>query len=168
MIVLQQYALNLFLVFQLQSVLSDREAQLRGLESQQHVAILQLKTQIQALTSALGKASDRVAKAEQAAAAAEAAVLESRRLQDENHSLNSSVVRLQQDLAEINSSLAIGHSNKNQKIQYHLRLKQELEEMRTELTVLLKDRFLLEQCIRYTSSIKLVLYLGMPTSSFLS
>ena len=42
----------------------------------------------------------------------------------------------------------VGHTNQRQKIQYHLRLKQELEEMRLECTVLLRERFHLEQCIR--------------------
>lgn len=43
----------------------------------------------------------------------------------------------------------LGHNNHKQKIQYHLRLKQELEEMRHECTVLLRDKFQLEQCIRW-------------------
>lgn len=47
-----------------------------------------------------------------------------------------------------NSSL-LGHNNRKQPIQYHLRLKQELEEMRRECTHLLKENFQLEQCIRY-------------------
>lgn len=42
-----------------------------------------------------------------------------------------------------------GHSNQKQKIQYHLRLKQELEELRHEVTVLLREKFHLEQCVRY-------------------
>lgn len=42
----------------------------------------------------------------------------------------------------------LGHNNSKQKIQYHLRLKQELEEMRAECTVLLREKFALEQCIR--------------------
>jgi hypothetical protein len=42
----------------------------------------------------------------------------------------------------------LGHNNPKQKIQYHLRLKQELEEMRRECTTLLRERFHLEQCIR--------------------
>jgi len=46
------------------------------------------------------------------------------------------------------SSSGLGHSNPRQKIQYHLKLKQELEELRHEATVLLKERFHLQQCIR--------------------
>jgi hypothetical protein len=42
----------------------------------------------------------------------------------------------------------LGHSNPRQKIQYHLKLKQELEELRHEATVLLQERFHLQQCIR--------------------
>jgi hypothetical protein len=42
----------------------------------------------------------------------------------------------------------LGHSNPRQKIQYHLKLKQELEELRHEATVLLRERFHLQQCIR--------------------
>ena len=41
-----------------------------------------------------------------------------------------------------------GHANHRQKIQYHLRLKQELEELRHECMVLLRDKFHLEQCLR--------------------
>ena len=137
---------------QLQTMLLDREAQLRGLESQQLAASRHLGDQVQSLTTALDKANEKALRAEHAAVAAEAAVLESRRLQDENQSLNLNLSKLQQDLIEINNSLSIGHNNSKQKIQYHLRLKQELEEMRTELTILLKDRFLLEQCIRYLSA----------------
>ena len=43
----------------------------------------------------------------------------------------------------------MGHNNPRQKIQYHLRLKQELEEMRHECMLLLRERFHLEQCVRY-------------------
>lgn len=42
----------------------------------------------------------------------------------------------------------MGHNNPRQKIQYHLRLKQELEEMRHECMLLLRERFHLEQCVR--------------------
>jgi len=43
----------------------------------------------------------------------------------------------------------LGHTNSKQPIQYHLRLKNELEEMRSECVGLLKERFHLEQCIRF-------------------
>lgn len=46
-------------------------------------------------------------------------------------------------------SSGLGHSNPRQKIQYHLKLKQELEELRHECTVLLRERFHLEQCVRW-------------------
>ena len=47
----------------------------------------------------------------------------------------------------------MGHNNPKQKIQYHLRLKQELEEMRHECMLLLRERFHLEQCVRSATSI---------------
>ena len=43
----------------------------------------------------------------------------------------------------------LGHVNAKQPIQYHLRLKNELEELRSECVSLLKERFQLEQCVRY-------------------
>ncbi|GLI64252.1 hypothetical protein VaNZ11_007454, partial [Volvox africanus] len=74
------------------------------------------------------------------------AVLELRRLTDENDHLVTRMMKLEEDLKE---QSALGHNNHKQKIQYHLRLKQELEELRHECTVLLRDKFQLEQCIRY-------------------
>lgn len=50
-----------------------------------------------------------------------------------------------QDLVDTHG---LGHSNGKQRIQYHLRLKEELEELRHECMVLLRERFQLEQCIR--------------------
>lgn len=43
----------------------------------------------------------------------------------------------------------VGHSNNKQKIQYTMRLKHELEERRGEVLALLRERFLLEQCVRF-------------------
>lgn len=57
--------------------------------------------------------------------------------------------QLQVDLQELTDAGVLGHNNPKQKIQYHLRLKQELEELRNECTVLLRERLHLEQCIRY-------------------
>ena len=54
-------------------------------------------------------------------------------------------VSLVQDLID---TQGLGHTNSKQPIQYHLRLKNELEEMRSECVGLLKERFHLEQCIR--------------------
>ncbi|GMH35792.1 hypothetical protein BSKO_03660 [Bryopsis sp. KO-2023] len=45
--------------------------------------------------------------------------------------------------------VSLGHNNPKQRIQYHLRLKQEMEEMRRECVGLLRERFQLEQCVRY-------------------
>lgn len=47
----------------------------------------------------------------------------------------------------------LGHHNPKQKIQYHLKLKQDFEELKRECTNLLKEKFYLEQCIRYLSSV---------------
>lgn len=44
--------------------------------------------------------------------------------------------------------MGLGHGNAKQKIQYHLRLKEELEELRHQCLLLLRERFQLEQCIR--------------------
>ena len=53
------------------------------------------------------------------------------------------------------NSTALGHHNPKQKIQYHLKLKQELEEMRREVVVQLREKFLLEQCIRWAGVLTL-------------
>jgi hypothetical protein len=53
---------------------------------------------------------------------------------------------------ELRSTQHIGHHNPKQTIQYHIRLKQELEELRRECTRLLRDKFQLENCIRYLAS----------------
>ena len=50
---------------------------------------------------------------------------------------------------EVLGTAGMGHNNPRQKIQYHLRLKQELEETRHECMLLLRERFHLEQCVRY-------------------
>ena len=52
---------------------------------------------------------------------------------------------------ELVDTHGLGHSNGKQRIQYHLRLKEELEELRHECMVLLRERFQLEQCIRQGS-----------------
>lgn len=49
---------------------------------------------------------------------------------------------------EVLGAAGMGHNNPRQKIQYHLRLKQELEELRHECMLLLRERFHLEQCVR--------------------
>lgn len=46
----------------------------------------------------------------------------------------------------------MGHHNPKQRIQYHLRLKWELEELRRECVRLLREKFQLEQCIRYLAA----------------
>jgi hypothetical protein len=73
--------------------------------------------------------------------------LEKDRLAADNEVLSLRLGQLEAALSA--EKAALGHGNQRQKIQYHLRLKQELEEMRHECTVLLRERFHLEQCIRY-------------------
>ena len=51
-------------------------------------------------------------------------------------------------MQDLTDTQGLGHTNSKQPIQYHLRLKNELEEMRSECVGLLKERFHLEQCIR--------------------
>ena len=58
---------------------------------------------------------------------------------------------------EVLGTAGMGHNNPRQKIQYHLRLKQELEEMRHECMLLLRERFHLEQCVRLATPCMLVL-----------
>jgi hypothetical protein len=60
----------------------------------------------------------------------------------------------------------LGHSNPRQKIQYHLKLKQELEELRHEATVLLRERFHLQQCIRYAGVVSVLQEWFMPPIPF--
>eukprot|EP00951_Prasinocladus_malaysianus_P008406 scaffold60891_cov44-Prasinocladus_malaysianus.AAC.2 len=72
--------------------------------------------------------------------------LEKERLSEENSLLEKRLVELEAALAM--EKQLLGHGNQRQKIQYHLRLKQELEEMRHECTALLRERFHLEQCVR--------------------
>ena len=42
----------------------------------------------------------------------------------------------------------LGHSNPAQRLQYHRRLKSDLEAMRRDCTTMLRERFGLEQCVR--------------------
>lgn len=61
------------------------------------------------------------------------------------HSVGLRTRAVWQDLV---NTQGLGHNNSKQRIQYHLRLKQELEEMRNECMQLLRERFHLEQCVR--------------------
>ena len=45
-----------------------------------------------------------------------------------------------------------GHSNPRQKLHYHLKQKQELVKLRAEATTLLRERFALEQCVRFLAA----------------
>ena len=82
----------------------------------------------------------------------QAYTLEVERLADDNALLANRLEQMQLDLRELlatGSASGLGHANPRQKIQYHLKLKQELEELRHECTLLLREKFSLEQCVRY-------------------
>ncbi|KAL0038494.1 hypothetical protein WJX77_008466 [Trebouxia sp. C0004] len=71
------------------------------------------------------------------------------RLQEEVGSLRRRVQGYEVDVDQLVATTELGHANPKQKIQYHLRWKQELETIRKECTVLLRERYMLEQCVRY-------------------
>ena len=68
----------------------------------------------------------------------------------------------------LHAAAGLGHSNPRQKIQYHLRLKQELEEMRHECALLLRERFKLEQCVRCAASVWLPKLVSSLAASLLN
>ncbi|KXZ51419.1 hypothetical protein GPECTOR_12g381 [Gonium pectorale] len=109
-----------------------------------------LDDQVRALSEALEAAHRRTAALEQKlqhdVLLEATAGLELRRLTEENDHL---VARLQKMETDLKEQSVLGHNNHRQKIQYHLRLKQELEELRHECTVMCREKFQLEQCIRY-------------------
>lgn len=76
---------------------------------------------------------------------------EKERLSVDNNLLERRLQELEKHL--LVDKAFLGHANSKQKIQYHTRVKQELEEMRHECTGLLRERFRLEQCIRWLSNI---------------
>lgn len=83
---------------------------------------------MRALSDELQRVTERAAGAEReasrqrgAAAAAEAAALEVRRLADENAAMADRLKRLEGSLGELLGSEGVGHLNQRQKIQYHLR-----------------------------------------------
>ncbi|GAX80456.1 hypothetical protein CEUSTIGMA_g7895.t1 [Chlamydomonas eustigma] len=119
------------------------------------IANAKLDSQVRALSDELHRASQIAAQASQEAArysrAAETARLEMQRLSDENACVVACMKKMEININDLLGKSELGHSNQRQKIQYHLRLKQELEEMRHECTVLLREKFHLEQCIRYLS-----------------
>eukprot|EP00798_Chlamydomonas_sp_ICE-L_P022941 gene22941-30121_t len=125
------------------------------------LANAKLDKQVQALSEALAVTEERYQAAEREAARqkraaqqAGAVAFEVERLTAENCLLSNQLQTMQTDLRDYmdTNSAALGHNNPRQKIQYHLRLKQELEEMRHECTVLLREQFLLEQCVRYLAT----------------
>ncbi|KAK9862945.1 hypothetical protein WJX84_004031 [Apatococcus fuscideae] len=77
---------------------------------------------------------------------------ELRRLEDENSMQRDRITQMEHDLKELLNTKELGHNNPKQKIQYHLRLKQELEEMRSQCMLFLRERYYLEQCVRYLAA----------------
>ncbi|KAK9807523.1 hypothetical protein WJX72_001550 [[Myrmecia] bisecta] len=71
------------------------------------------------------------------------------RLACENDMLNERVRAYEREVEDLVAAGNLGHSNPKQKLQYHVRWKEELEAMRKQLTGLLRERFQLEQCVRY-------------------
>ena len=80
--------------------------------------------------------------------------LEMERLECENSHLHRRSEQLSADVSGLmmSSGTHLGHHNNKQKIQYHLKLKTELEELRKEYTVLSREKFKLEQAIRYMAA----------------
>ncbi|KFM27361.1 hypothetical protein F751_4631 [Auxenochlorella protothecoides] len=73
--------------------------------------------------------------------------IECQRLGEENEALAAAAEAMQEELRA--SAALLRHSNPNQKIQYTQRLKLELEALRKECAAVTRERFTLEQCIRY-------------------
>ncbi|KAK9811189.1 hypothetical protein WJX73_009123 [Symbiochloris irregularis] len=71
------------------------------------------------------------------------------RLSHDNDMLRAKCRAYEEDVQRLVDTSSLGHSNPKQKLQYHLRWKQDLEAMRKETTTLLTERFQLEQCVRY-------------------
>lgn len=91
--------------------------------------------------------------------------LEMERLTAENSYLVSKSAKLDENVIGLmdSTSTTLGHHNQKQKIQYHLKLKTELEELRKQYTVLARDKFKLEQAIRYLAA-RADLMSGYPIS----
>lgn len=91
--------------------------------------------------------------------------LEMERLEEENLHLHRRSEQLSADMTGLmqSSGSFLGHHNSRQKIQYHLKLKTELEEMRQQYTILSREKFKLEQAIRYMAA-RADLLNGNPTS----
>ena len=97
------------------------------------------------------RAQVETAKARAEAASAQARDAETLRMEKDRLSEDNALVEgrlAQMEEAMLADKAVLGHGNSRQKIQYHTRMKQELEELRHECTVLLRERFHLEQCIR--------------------
>eukprot|EP00891_Asterochloris_glomerata_P008723 jgi/Astpho2/8723/Aster-x0365 len=103
---------------------------------------------VQELAQQLAASQAEAEAAREAAEAGQAMASEMQRLAEDNALLASRTRQMEIDLQELLGTSGLGHNNPKQKIQYHLRLKQELEEMRRECMALLRERFHLEQAVR--------------------
>ena len=74
-----------------------------------------------------------------------------RALEEENSALVARNSQFEKELLDTREML--GHKNAQQRIQYHKKLKTKLEEMRREATSALRDRFQLENAVRYLSAV---------------
>ncbi|KAK9830175.1 hypothetical protein WJX72_010143 [[Myrmecia] bisecta] len=105
--------------------------------------------QVAAMQARLDQAEQEAEYHRHLAERSENVMLEMQRLADDNKLLTVRMKQMEIDIKELTNTSGLGHNNSKQKIQYHLRLKQELEEMRHECMLLLRERFNLEQCVRY-------------------
>ncbi|WIA20953.1 hypothetical protein OEZ85_005292 [Tetradesmus obliquus] len=117
-------------------------------------AVSSLRRELEAAYSRLSTAEAEAGEARASAGRSATLALEMGRLQEDNAVLAERLEQMADDLKEMlgTGTNGLGHSNPRQKIQYHLKLKQELEELRHEATVLLRERFHLQQCIRYLAA----------------
>jgi chemotaxis protein histidine kinase CheA len=77
--------------------------------------------------------------------------LELQRATDENAELRRQVAALEAALAE-SAAAAVGHANPQQRVQYLRRVREEAEGLRRRCNAALRERFQLEQCVRWAAS----------------
>ncbi|KAK9786894.1 hypothetical protein WJX73_007699 [Symbiochloris irregularis] len=132
-------------VMQGQQALSD--ASLAGQKADRSSEVLRLE--VQTLQAQLQQERAEAQAREQQKMGHRATALEMQRLTQENVALAERLHQMEVDVQDLVSTTDLGHGNAKQKIQYHLRLKQELEELRHQCLLALREKFQLEQCIRY-------------------
>lgn len=71
-------------------------------------------------------------------------------LEDQNRALNERIAHFEEELLQTQEML--GHKNSQQRIQYHKKLKQNLETIRKEATNALREKFQLENAVRYLAA----------------